>query len=63
MDLQLAGKRVLVTGASKGIGLATVQAFVAEGAVVVGASRSRTRSPARSSCSARRPCRAWSART
>lgn len=42
MDLQLAGKRVLVTGASKGIGLATVQAFVAEGAVVVGASRSRT---------------------
>lgn len=42
MDLQLAGKRVLVTGASKGIGLATVQAFVSEGATVVGASRSRS---------------------
>jgi NAD(P)-dependent dehydrogenase (short-subunit alcohol dehydrogenase family) len=39
MDLQLAGARVLVTGASRGIGLATVRAFVAEGAEVIAASR------------------------
>lgn len=32
MDLGLAGKKVLITGASKGIGLATAQAFAAEGA-------------------------------
>jgi len=42
MDLQLTGKRVLVTGASKGIGLAIVRAFLAEGAVVTAASRRRT---------------------
>lgn len=35
MDLGLAGKRVLVTGALGGVGLATVGAFVAEGAHVV----------------------------
>ena len=34
MDLQLAGKRVLVTGASRGIGLAVAQAFQQEGALV-----------------------------
>jgi NAD(P)-dependent dehydrogenase (short-subunit alcohol dehydrogenase family) len=39
MDLQLAGARVLVTGASKGIGLAAVRAFLAEGAEVIAASR------------------------
>jgi NAD(P)-dependent dehydrogenase (short-subunit alcohol dehydrogenase family) len=42
MDLDLAGKRVLVTGAGKGIGLAVVRAFVAEGATVVAGSRSIT---------------------
>jgi NAD(P)-dependent dehydrogenase (short-subunit alcohol dehydrogenase family) len=40
MDLGLTGKRVLVTGASKGIGLAITGAFVAEGAQVVAGSRS-----------------------
>jgi len=34
MDLQLSGKRVIVTGASKGIGLAIVRAFLVEGAEV-----------------------------
>ena len=42
MDLQLAGKRVLVTGASKGIGLAVVRAFLAEGASVTAVSRRST---------------------
>ncbi|WP_328438028.1 SDR family oxidoreductase [Streptomyces sp. NBC_00457] len=42
MDLQLAGKRVLVTGASKGIGLAIVRAFLAEGASVTAVSRRST---------------------
>ncbi|GAA2485524.1 SDR family NAD(P)-dependent oxidoreductase [Winogradskya humida] len=42
MDLDLAGKRVLVTGASKGIGLAVVRAFRAEGADVVAVSRRST---------------------
>ena len=40
MDLKLAGKNVLVTGASKGIGLATVRAFLAEGAQVTAVARS-----------------------
>ena len=31
MDLQLTGKRVLITGASKGIGAATAEAFAEEG--------------------------------
>lgn len=40
MDLQLAGKQVLVTGSSKGIGLAVGEAFAAEGANVILVSRS-----------------------
>ncbi|MFC9428351.1 SDR family NAD(P)-dependent oxidoreductase [Streptomyces sp. NPDC056987] len=42
MDLDLGGKRVLVTGGSKGIGLAIVKAFRAEGAEVVAVSRKTT---------------------
>jgi NAD(P)-dependent dehydrogenase (short-subunit alcohol dehydrogenase family) len=42
MNLQLNGKHVLVTGASKGIGLAIVRAFVAEGASVTAVSRNST---------------------
>ncbi|MFT2094526.1 SDR family oxidoreductase [Acidiphilium sp.] len=39
MDLSLAGKRVLVTGGSKGIGFACAAAFIAEGAGVAICSR------------------------
>jgi NAD(P)-dependent dehydrogenase (short-subunit alcohol dehydrogenase family) len=39
MDLGLAGRRALVTGASKGIGLSVTRALVAEGATVVAGAR------------------------
>src|SRR5262249_16418110 len=39
MDLQLKGKVAVVTGASKGIGLAVVKALIAEGARVVAGAR------------------------
>ncbi|MGA4840918.1 SDR family oxidoreductase [Streptomyces sp. G45] len=42
MDLRLTGKTAVVTGASRGIGLATVRALVAEGVRVVGAARTVT---------------------
>ncbi|MFN7252860.1 MAG: SDR family NAD(P)-dependent oxidoreductase [Anaerobacillus sp.] len=41
MDLQLKGKIVLVTGGSKGIGLAIAKAFKDEGAIVAIAARSQ----------------------
>ena len=41
MDLRLTGKRVLVTGASRGIGFGIAQAFHAEGCEVVSNSRSK----------------------
>ncbi|MDQ4502381.1 oxidoreductase [Sinomonas sp. ASV322] len=42
MDLQLEGKTAVVTGASRGIGLAIAQALTREGARVVGAARTVT---------------------
>ncbi|WP_395678108.1 short-chain dehydrogenase/reductase [Inquilinus sp.] len=39
MDLDLTGKRVLVTGGSKGIGLGIARAFIAEGADLILVSR------------------------
>src|SRR5277367_764630 len=43
MDLQLAGKKILVTGSTAGIGFATASAFAAEGASVVVNGRTRER--------------------
>lgn len=42
MELQLRGKTAIVTGASRGIGLATTRALAAEGVRVVGAARTIT---------------------
>ncbi|WP_326823072.1 oxidoreductase [Streptosporangium sp. NBC_01756] len=42
MDLNLAAKTAVVTGASRGIGLATVRTLIAEGVRVIGAARTIT---------------------
>lgn len=42
MDLALAGKTAVVTGASRGIGLATARSLAAEGVRVIGAARTIT---------------------
>jgi NAD(P)-dependent dehydrogenase (short-subunit alcohol dehydrogenase family) len=42
VDLELSGRTAVVTGASKGIGLATTRTLLAEGARVVAASRNTT---------------------
>lgn len=42
MDLRLSGKTAIVTGASRGVGLATVRALAAEGVRVLGAARTIT---------------------
>ncbi len=42
MELGLEGRRAIVTGASKGIGLATTRRLVGEGVTVVGGSRETT---------------------
>lgn len=42
MELNLAGKKVLVTGASRGIGLAIVKTFIAEGCNVASNARSES---------------------
>ena len=47
MDMQLAGKQAVVTGASRGIGLAIVEALVGEGVSVVAGARHRGALPRR----------------
>ena len=46
MDLQLQGKKVLVTGSSKGIGAGIARVFAREGAIVVVHGRDRTQADA-----------------
>ncbi|MFD9720371.1 SDR family NAD(P)-dependent oxidoreductase [Streptomyces sp. NPDC059076] len=51
MDLSLTSKTAVVTGAGRGIGLATVRALTAAGVHVVGAARTLTPEPADTSVS------------
>ena len=56
MDLELNGRVAVVTGASKGIGLAVARTLLEEGAHVVATSRTAARSSTRSpaiSCTCR----------
>ena len=46
MDMELSGKQAVVTGASRGIGLAIVEALVGEGVSVVAGARHRGALPA-----------------
>ncbi|WP_372505892.1 SDR family NAD(P)-dependent oxidoreductase [Actinomadura madurae] len=64
MDLRLSGKTAVVTGAGRGIGLATVRALTAEGMRVVAASRTAPPEPGgdRSDQRRRRPGRPGRAR-
>ena len=64
MDLGLKGKSVLVTGGSKGIGLACAKAFAAEGCRIHLAARDRDRLTAQRGALARTPgCTRWTCAT